>query len=131
VRRVAVTAANAHDAGPAPELLGRHPGRVWADSAYDSGPLKDRIRRGGGTPMIVRRIDKGSRAAWNAAKQGWNATIHPVRCRIEKVFGTSKRSYGLDRARYMGRPRVSLQVHLTFIAYNLRRAATLLRAQPA
>lgn len=131
VRRVVVTAANAHDAGPAAGLVGRHPGRVWADSAYDSGPLKERIRRGGGAPMIVRRIHKGSRDAWNASKRAWNATIHPVRCRIEKVFGTSKRSYGLDRARYMGRPRVSLQVHLTFIAYNLRRAVTLMRPKAA
>ncbi|WP_442885519.1 transposase [Amaricoccus sp.] len=55
-------------------------------------------------------------------KRAWNATIHPVRCWIEKVFGTAKRSYGLARARYLGRPRVSLQVHPTFIAYNLRRA---------
>jgi transposase, IS5 family len=131
VRRVVVTPANVHDATGAAGLIGRHPGRVWADAAYDSGPLKERIRRGGGTPMIVRRIDKGSRAAWNAAKQTWNATIHPVRCRIEKVFGTTKRSYGLGQARYMGRPRVSLQVHLTFILYNLRRAVTLLRPQPA
>jgi IS5 family transposase len=129
VRRVVVTAANVHDAEGGAGLVGRHPGRVWADSAYDSGRFKARIRRGGGTAMIVRRIHKGSRSAWNGAKRAWNATIHPVRCRIEKVFGTSKRSYGLDRARYMGRPRVSLQVHLTFIAYNLRRAITLTRPQ--
>jgi IS5 family transposase len=131
VRRVVVTAANVHDATGGAALVGRHPGRVWADAAYDSGALKTRIRRGGGAPMIVRRIHDGSRDAWNAAKRTWNATIHPVRCRIEKVFGTTKRSYGLDRARYMGRRRVSLQVHLTFIAYNLRRAVTLSRPQPA
>ena len=127
VRKIAVTAANVADALGAARLLDRHPGRVWADSAYDQERLKSRIRRRGGTAMIVRRLHKGSRAAWNAAKQAWNTAIHPVRCRIEKVFGTTKRSYGLDRARYLGRPRVSLQVHLTFLTYNLRRAATLLR----
>jgi IS5 family transposase len=131
VRRVMVTAANAHDAGPAAGLVGRHPGRIWADSAYDTGALKARIRKGGGAAMIVRRLNARSREAWTASKRAWNATIHPVRCRIEKVFGTAKRSYGLDRARYMGRSRVSLQVHLTFIAYNLRRAVTLLRPQSA
>lgn len=131
VRRIVVTPANVHDATGGAALVGRHPGRVWADAAYDSGALKTRIRSGGGTPMIVRRIHEGSRDAWNAAKRTWNATIHPVRCRIEKVFGTTKRSYGLDRARYMGRRRVSLQVHLTFLAYNLRRAVTLSRPQPA
>jgi IS5 family transposase len=132
VRRVVVTAANVHDAtGASAGLLGRRPGRVWADSAYDLGPFKERIRRCGGTPMIVRRLHKASRDAWNASKRAWNATIHPVRCRIEKVFGTSKRSYGLDRARYMGRRRVSLQVHLTFLAYNLRRAVSLTRPSTA
>lgn len=125
VRRVEVTPANTHDTKGAAGLLGRHPGRVWADSAYDTGPFKARIRRGGGTPMIVRRQHKASSPAWNAAKRAWNATIHPVRCRIEKVFGTSKRSYGLGRSRYLGRRRTSLQVHLTFIAYNLRRAVGL------
>jgi IS5 family transposase len=108
VRRVVVTVANVHDAKGAVGLLGRRPGRVWADSAYDSSPLKERIRRCGGTAMI-----------------------HPVRCRIEKVFGTSKRSYGLERARYMGRRRVSLQVHLTLIAHNLRRAVSLTRPSTA
>lgn len=131
VRKIAVTPANVHDATGATGLIGRHPGRVWADSAYDNGALKARIRRRNGAAMIVRRINKASRPAWNAAKRAWNATIHPVRCRIEKVFGTAKRSYGLGRARYMGRRRVSLQAHLTFLAYNLRRAVTLTRPTAA
>lgn len=131
VRRIAVTPANVADARGAAGLLGRWPGRVWADSAYDQGPLKARIRKGRGEPMIVRRLHKRSRAALDAAKRAWNAAIHPVRARIEKVFGTAKRSYGLARARYLGRRRVSLQVHLTFIAYNLRRAVSLARPAPA
>lgn len=130
VRRIAVTPANVADARGAAGLLGRWPGRVWADSAYDQGPLKARIRKGRGEPMIVRRLNKRSRAALDAAKRAWNAAIHPVRARIEKVFGTAKRSYGLARARYLGRRRVSLQVHLTFIAYNLRRAVSLTRPAP-
>ncbi|MBP7000420.1 hypothetical protein [Amaricoccus sp.] len=47
--------------------------------------------------MIVRRIHKSSRA-----RRAWNATIHPVRCRIEKTFGTSKRSHGPERAPIRG-----------------------------
>lgn len=131
VRKVTVTAANVHDSRGMRRLLDRHPGRVWADSAYDQGPLKARIRRRRGEPKIVRRMSGAAAEAMNAAKRAWNATIHPVRARIEKVFGTVKRSYGMGRARYMGRRRVSLQVHLTFIAYNLRRAANLLRPAPA
>jgi IS5 family transposase len=127
VRKVVVTAANVPDARGMGRLLDRHPGRVWADSAYDQGPIKEMIRRRRGEPKIVRRMSGAAATAMNAAKKAWNATISPLRVRIEKVFGTAKRSYGLGQARYWGRPRVSLQVHLTFIAYNLKRAANMLR----
>ncbi|WP_218127588.1 transposase [Belnapia rosea] len=56
----------------------------------------------------------------------WNYAIHRVRCRIEKIFGTWKRSYGLRRMRWRGLAKATLQVHLTAIAYNLRRSLTLL-----
>ena len=46
-------------------------------------------------------------------------------------YRTAKRSYGLGRARYVGLERVSLQAHLTFLAYNLTRAVGLLAAKPA
>ena len=53
------------------------------------------IRAAGGRPHIPRRHHRRSRPARNAAKAAWNAAIRPVRARIEKVFGTAKRSYGL------------------------------------
>ena len=67
--------------------------------------------------------------AKRAARRAWNRTVASVRCRVEKIFGTAKRSYGLGRARYVGLERVSLQAHLTFIAYNLTRATRLLAAR--
>ncbi len=52
--------------------------------------------------------------------------IHRVRARIEKVFGTRKRSYGLRRMRWRGLGKCRLQVYLTATAYNLRRTLTIL-----
>jgi IS5 family transposase len=127
VRRVLVTPANVHDNRGLVPVLPRHPGRVYADAAYDSAAHRERVRARGGRPHIVRRIDRRSRPELNAAKAAWNATIRPIRGRIEKIFGTAKRSYGLRRARYLGLARVTLQVHLTMLAFNLRRATTLLR----
>ena len=76
-----------------------------------------------------------TRPALVAAKGAWNAAIRPspipARRRIEKVFGTVKRRCGLARARCMGRPRASLQVRVTFLACNLRRAADLMRQAAA
>lgn len=131
VRKLTVTPANTHDAHGLAPVLGRHPGRVYADTAYDSRALRDEVRRRGGRPFIQRQVNRRSRPEVNANKRAWNAEIGKVRCRIEKVFGTAKRSYGLARARYRGLARVALQVHLTFLAYNLRRAANLLRSAPA
>ena len=60
-----------------------------------------------------------------------NAEVRRVRCRIEKVFGTAKRSYGLRRMRWLGLAKAGLQVRLTAVAYNLRRSLGLLAAVAA
>ena len=54
-----------------------------------------------------------------------------MRCRIEKIFGTAKRSYGLRRMRWLGLAKASLQVRLTAITYNLRRSLGMLAAMVA
>ena len=41
--------------------------------------------------------------------------------RIEKIFGTWKRTYGLRRMRWRGLAKAAVQIHLTAIAYNLKR----------
>ena len=64
-----------------------------------------------------------------ARLEAWNAEVRAVRCCIEKVFGTWKRSYGLRRMRWLGLAKAGLQARLTSIAYNLRRALTILRAR--
>lgn len=131
VRKLVVTPANFHDSYGLDLVLPRHPGRVYADAAYDSGKVRERIRARRGEPVLVRRIDPRSPAARNDAKRVWNRSVAQVRCRIERVFGTCKRSYGLARARWKGLSRMAMQVHLTAIAFNLKRAAALLRPDSA
>jgi transposase, IS5 family len=63
--------------------------------------------------------------------QAHNAHVRRVRCRIEKVFGTCKRSYGLRRMRWLGLAKAGLQVRLAAIAYNLRRSIGLLAGKVA
>jgi IS5 family transposase len=53
----------------------------------------------------------------------FNQSIYCVRGRIEKIVGTWKRSYGLRRMRWLAK--AAAQVHLTAIAYNLKRTRTL------
>ena len=63
--------------------------------------------------------------------QAWNAEVRRVRCRIEKVFGICKRSYGLRQMRWLGLANAGLQVRLTALAYNLRRTVAILRSRAA
>ena len=66
-----------------------------------------------------------------ARLEAHNAAVRRVRCRVEKVFGTCKRSYGLRRMRWLGLAKAGLQVRLAAMAYKLRRTVTLLHAAEA
>src|SRR3712207_3038952 len=56
-----------------------------------------------------------------------NAAVRRARRRIEKAFGTRRRSHGLRRMRWLGLAKAGLQARLTATAHNLRRTVTLLQ----
>jgi IS5 family transposase len=130
VRSVEVTTANIHDGTMLEAVLPHDPGDVYGDSAYSAGRFTDVIRARGGTARVVYTQTWGGPEAL-ARLEAWNASVRAVRCRIEKVFGTWKRSYGLRRMRWLGLAKAGLQVRLTAMAYNLRRTMVLVRAQTA
>ena len=89
------------------------------------------LDHGGGTPRVVAnsiwaKSDPASQAEANRWLADWNGPIHRVRGRIEKIFGTWKRSYGFRRMRWRGLAKARLQTHLTAIAYNLKRTLNIL-----
>ncbi|SDD96191.1 IS5 family transposase [Belnapia rosea] len=127
VRGVEVTTANIHDAAELAAVLPSEPGRVYGDSAFGGSRSAEAIRAKGGQPAVV------GTGTWGGAEalrqlEAHNAKVQRVRCRIEKVFGTWKRSYGLRRMRWLGLAMAGLQVRLAAMAYNLRRTVTLLHA---
>lgn len=63
-----------------------------------------------------------------AKLDAWNASIHRVRARIEKIFGTGMRCYGLRRMRWRGLARAVAQVHFSATAYDLKRSLNILSA---
>jgi len=130
VEEVSVTSANINDGRAGPEALPDNPGEVFADSAYRGNHFRDAVRAKGGIPRIV------ATGMWGRDEQEtlrklkeWNQPIHRVRGRIEKIFGTWKRCYGLRRMRWRGLAKAAVQVHLTAIAYNLKRTMNILAAQ--
>lgn len=130
VEEIAVTSANINDGRAGPDALPENPGEVFADSAYRGSHFRDAIRAKGGTPRIVATGMWGRDEAETLQKlKDWNQPIHRVRGRIEKIFGTWKRSYGLRRMRWRGIAKAACQIHLTAIAYNLKRTLNIM--QPA
>ena len=130
VEEIAVTSANINDGRAGPDALPENPGEVFADSAYRGNHFRDAVRAKGGIPRIVATGMWGRDEQETLAKlKAWNQPIHRVRGRIEKIFGTWKRSYGLRRMRWRGIAKAACQIHLTAIAYNLKRTLNIM--QPA
>lgn len=130
IRGVEVTTANAHDASELGAILPAAPGDTYGDSAYQGDRPEGIIRARGGRPRVVCTGGFGGEAAAERLR-AHNADVRRVRCRIETVFGTVKRSYGLRRMRWLGLAKAGLQVRLAAVAYNLRRSLGLLAAVAA
>lgn len=129
VEKIAITPANVNDGRAGPDALPDDPGEVFADSAYRGNHFGEAVRAKGGVPRIVATGMWGRDEAQTRARlAAWNQPIHRVRGRIEKIFGTWKRSYGLRRMRWRGLAKASVQVHLTAIAYNLKRTLSIVTA---
>lgn len=126
VEAVAVTPGSVHELSQAASVLPEAPGEVYADSAYRGDVFAGAVRAKGGRPRVAQTGTWGGPEAL-ARLEAWNAGIQRVRCRIEKIFGTWKRSYGLRRMRWRGLAKAGLQVRLTALAYNLKRTAAILR----
>jgi transposase, IS5 family len=132
VEELSVTPGNVHDGRAGHAALPDDPGAVYADSAYRGQAFASAVKAKGGFPHVVQTGVWG-RAGDDALQKlkSWNYSVQRIRCRIEKIFGTWKRSYGLRRMRWRGLGKGTLQVHLTAIAYNLKRTATILGAVTA
>jgi IS5 family transposase len=106
VEEVAITPANVNDGRAGPEALPDDPGEVFADSAYRGQHFSDAVRAKGGRPRVAVTAMWGRDEAETLARlEAWNQPIHRVRGRIEKIFGTWKRSYGLRRMRWRVLPK--------------------------
>jgi len=132
VEELTVTPGNVNDGRAGGMVLPDHPGDVYADSAYRGTAFASAVQSKGGCPRAVQTGVWGQPGGHALRKlRAWNHQVQHVRCRIETVFGTWKRSYGLRRMRWTGLAKAALQVRLTAIAYNLKRMAVILIPEAA
>lgn len=121
VRRARITPANVPEVEIGHELVCGDEEAVYADKAYVGPRMRERLKRDGIKNRVQRRAARGHPLRPIEIRR--NVLIGRIRGRIEGVFGTLKRSYGLARMRYMGLARNVAGTLLSIIAWNLARAA--------
>ncbi|MEI9916053.1 MAG: transposase [Methylovirgula sp.] len=126
VEELAVTPANVNDGRAGPDALRPIPARclptVLIEEAISRRPCVRRAGRLVSSPPACGAVTKPKH---RHAFMPWNRPIHRIRGRIEKIFGTWKRSYGLRRMRWRGLAKAAVQIHFTAIAYNMKRTLTI------
>ena len=101
IRKAVLTPANVNDTEVADELIMGDEGVVYADRAYDTRERRARLKSMGIGDGIMKR---GNRHHPEVSEQDRerNELISKVRARVEKVFGTLKRTYGYSRVATWG-----------------------------
>lgn len=123
IRKAVLTSADCHDSLGFYECVAGDEAAVYADKAYDNKAFRRNLRTHGIKPRLMYRPYKGDRAQDH--KTALNKSYSRVRCSVEKIFGTFKRTYLAGRARYRGFEKNSTWLKLMAIAYNLKRATTI------
>jgi IS5 family transposase len=120
IRAAHLTPANVNEITIGPRMVQGDEQAVWADKGYVGPTMRERLSAHGIKDRVQRRNSKSRRLSKYEIKR--NKLIARVRGRIEGVFGTLKRIYGLDRMRYMGLARNATASLLLLTAWNFARA---------
>lgn len=119
VRAVDTTPANIQEVTRAGRLIQGDERRVYADRGYDAQWLHRELAARGIGDGIMRRARKGR--PLTPAEDARNQALIAPRRTVEKLFGTLKRSYGLDRVPHFSLARNATTLALACFAFNLRR----------
>jgi IS5 family transposase len=123
VRAAHLTRANVADCTLGPDLVQGDEATVYADMAYDNARMRQRLDEAGIDNGVMRRPNRHH--ALPPEDVARNKVLGRIRGRVEGLFGTLKRSYRRQRLLYRGLARNTLDILLTLLAINLRRARKL------
>ncbi|OGP74979.1 MAG: hypothetical protein A2Y80_08010 [Deltaproteobacteria bacterium RBG_13_58_19] len=113
--KVKTTPGNVHDGTQLPALADGRAGETTGDKAYDSEANHAHLAAVGVTSGIIRRQRRPGRPRHSSRE----------RPKIERKFSEGKNRHGLDKARYWGLAKVSIQSFMTAIVLNLKRLVKL------
>ncbi len=99
--------------------------KVLYDKGANSKANSESLKEMGLQDGIMRKKPRGKKMPhWSKIR---NKLIGKRRFVVERTFGTLKRTYGFDRARYLGLNKTHGESVIKSIAYNLKRANNLFR----
>jgi IS5 family transposase len=126
VRQAEMTSADLHDSQRGEAMIQGDEKAYYADKAYDSRALRDKLTSLGIEDRIAY---KGKRNKGLANWQVWfNKTASSVRVGVERANATMKNWYGMGRVRYRGLARNHCHLQFVAMAMNMKRARVLLAA---
>src|SRR6202047_5115929 len=131
VRRYVVSDASVHDSQKFEDVLdtSNTASDVWADSAYRSDEIEEKLAERGLKNRIHRRAYRNRKLS--EARKAANTTRLKERARDENVFGDQKNGMGAELVRTIGIVRARCKIGMTNLAYNMRRFVCLERMAAA
>jgi len=123
IRRLALTGANFPDSYMFEEMVSGDEAAVFADAAYPKAARKAALRGQGVFCGIISRAWRSHPLSRRQKKR--NKCFSRVRRAVERVIGTLKCRYGLERCRYLGLKRNHNHLWLKGMCYNLRKMLVL------
>ena len=123
LRRLALTSARTSESHLFERMVIGDEAAVFADGAYAKDARKQALRGRGVFCGIINRPWRYR--AITAQQKRRNKFYSRVRRAVERVIGTLKRHYGMDRCRYVGGVRHRCHFWLKGICYNLKKILVL------
>ncbi len=126
IRQAEMTSADLHDSQRGEAMIQGDEAAYYADKAYDSQALRDRLAERGIDDKITYKARRNKPLAnW----QKWfNTTASSVRSGVERANATMKNWYGMARVRYLGLARNNCHLQFVACAMNIKRGLVLLQA---
>jgi IS5 family transposase len=123
IRRLALTAASISESHRFEEMVVGDEAAVFADGAYARDARKAALRSRGVFCGIINRPWRYRPVSKKQKRR--NKFFSRVRRAVERVIGTLKRHYSMERCRYRGRLRNLNHFWLKGICYNLKKMLVL------
>jgi transposase, IS5 family len=126
VRQAEMTSADMHDTQRGEAMIQGDEAAYYADKAYDSQGLRDKLGELGIEDRIAYKA-KRNRPLVNW--QVWfNKTASRIRVGVERANATMKNWYGMAKVRYLGLDRNNCHLQFVAMAMNMKRARLLIAA---